>query len=126
MLLLGCGGVCSAQQTDAIEDGSPADEQSEARLLKELQQVLLANPSVPITRPRGYSPPAPKPYMPQDGSLVVNRRCRIAFRPDTGWYLLTLVAEPGTKPTGKTVPRWVLPSKWLAAAAEELAGVAAA
>jgi len=122
ILTLGWAGACSAQQGEGSKQGSPADRHSEAELLKELQQVLIENPAVPITRPRGYTPPVPKPYMPQDGSLVVNRRCRITFHPETGWYLLTLLPARDGKAAGKTVPRWILPSKWLAAVEKELAG----
>ena len=122
IVLLLCAATDSTGQTGPADSEPPAGKTANADLVKQLQKVLLESPEVPITKPRGYVRPVAKPYLPADGSLLVNRRCRIAFRPDTGWYLLTLLPEPGAEVIGKTVPRWVLPSKWLSAVEETLAG----
>ena len=78
----------------------------------DLTRLLLDRPPVPITKPRDAEPLEPKPDLPAPGSAVVKRRCRIAYRPETGWYLLTFLPEQ----SGEVVqPRWVLQSEWLAA-----------
>jgi hypothetical protein len=82
----------------------------------ELTRMLLERPSVPVTRPREAPPEAPKARpaaMP-----IVDRRCRIARRDDTGWYLLTpLDARPGER----IQPRWILPSQLLGQIEAQLA-----
>ena len=88
----------------------------------DLSRLLLDSPSVPITKPRDYIPKPPRPLMPAPGSPIVNRRARITYRPDAGWYLLTLLPERGAKRRSLTMPRWVVPCKWLAAVERELSG----
>jgi hypothetical protein len=88
----------------------------------DLREVLLDSHPVPITKPRNYVPKPPRPLMPAPGSPIVNRRVRIAYRPDAGWYLLTLLPERGVKTRLLTMPRWVLPCKWLAAVERDLFG----
>lgn len=125
MLVIALGCLAALNSSVIGQDGQrPAAGGDQAAVDQEeqIRELLLENPPVPLTKPRGYVRKAAKPYMPADGSLVVNRRCRITYRPDTGWYLLTFLAEPSDKPGGKTVPRWVLPSKWLSAVARVLAG----
>lgn len=77
-----------------------------------LKRILLDRPAVPVSRPEGVKAKAPKPFMPVSGSSVVNQRCRLAYVPETGWYLLTLISD---RPGEMTQPRWVLPSPWLEA-----------
>lgn len=101
----------------------------------ELNRLLLDRPPVPITKPRDYTRPPHQPDLPVPGSVVVNRLCRITYRPDTGWYLLTFLPPATDKPAAGTAagagrqagawvttPRWVLPSKWLEAIERNLAG----
>jgi len=70
--------------------------------------LLLDRPPVPITPPQEAPrvrrrPPAPR-------GPIISRRCRIVYRPDTGWYLLTFLPERKGQPVQ---PRWVLPSQLL-------------
>ena len=75
----------------------------------QLRRLLLDRPSVPITQPRN-GPRARRARTPPPAPIV-NRRCRIIPHPQTGWYLLTFIANR----TGKAeTPLWVLPSRLLA------------
>ncbi len=75
---------------------------------EDFSRLLLNRPPVPLSVPR--EAPLAKVILRQPGEDIVNRRCRIEYRPETGWYLLTLL--PG-KPGELVQPRWVLPSQWL-------------
>jgi len=132
--------VIQAPQPTGPGRPSPPDPGRE----DELDRLLLDRPPVPITKPRNYKRPPRRPDLPVPGSVVVNRLCRITYRPDTGWYLLTFLPPATDKSaagagsgTGRTVrtarlarpagawvttPRWVLPSKWLEAIERNLAG----
>lgn len=97
--------AAGAQPTNDAGAKSPAKK---SRI--DLRQFLLDRPPVPITTPRGAKPKKDESYLPQPQSLVVDRRCRIAYRPDTGWYLLTFLPR---KRGEAVLPRWVLPSERL-------------
>lgn len=88
----------------------------------ELDRMLLDNPAVPITKPRSTMRAKAKPQTPTPGSIVSDRRCRIVFKPDTGWYILTFLPDPSQQPAQATMPRRVLPCKWLEAVDRELEG----
>jgi len=88
----------------------------------DLRGMLLQSPPVPITKPRDYEHKPPRPLMPAPGSAIDDHRARITYRPDVGWYVLTLIPERGTKTPLLTMPRWVVPCKWLAAVERDLSG----
>ncbi len=90
----------------------------ESSVEEDLARLLLDRPPVPITPQRESKAPKRPSYLPRDGSLVVSRRCRIVYRPDTGWYLLTLIPERAGQ---LVVPRWVLPSKSMEQIEREIA-----
>ena len=98
----------SPGRPDSPAERPLAKQASDVR--EELARMLLDRPPVPITKPRGFKPKPTPSYLPACGTPVIDRRCWIVYRPDTGWYLLTFVP----KKRGEAVlPRWVLPSKWL-------------
>jgi len=86
--------------------------------LQELGQMLLERPDVPVTAPQEAPPPPEELALPACGSAVVNRRCRIEYRSDAGWYLLTLLPRRSGE---QVYPRWVLPSEFLPAIEQALA-----
>jgi len=63
-----------------------------------------------VIEPRGRAPVRPgTPKLPPEGTMVVDRLCRIETDP-SGWVLLTFANEKGKKPIR---PRWALPNKLL-------------
>ena len=109
-------------QPDTAAPASPQDLPGVAARDDELGRLLLDKPAVPITKPRDPQVQAPPGDTPIDGSVVVNQLCRVTYRQDTGWYLLTFLPAADQQPAAPTDPRWVLPSKWLEAVEKELAG----
>ena len=79
---------------------------------RDFSSLLMDRQAIPLTAPDDPRPRRVKPDLPECGSAVVGRLCRIRLRPDTGWYLLTFLdGERG----GQTQPRWILPTEWLEA-----------
>ena len=65
-----------------------------------------------VIKPRDYKPPAPKKAkLPVEGSMLVDRLCRIKTDP-TGWVLAIFPAEGDRKAVR---PRWALPNETLEA-----------
>jgi len=111
--------AASAGRAAVADDGQASARSS--GMQAEIDRILLERPPVPVTKPRGYHPAEPAPYMPPDGSEVFDRRCRIAYRPDTGWYLLTFLPETAGEAKRPVLPRWVLPSPELEAVEPQIA-----
>ncbi len=75
-------------------------------------RLLLERPPVPLTIARDAKPQAKARKLPRDGSIIEDRKCRIVYHPETGWYLLKFMdAIEG----GDNFSRWVLQSETLAA-----------
>jgi len=98
-------------EAPAVRSPAPAggsESKPAVSTAQQLRQLLLDRPPVPITPPQEAPrvrrrPPAPR-------GPIISRRCRIVYRPDTGWYLLTFLSER----KGQAVqPLWVLPSQLL-------------
>ncbi len=81
-------------------------------------RLLLERPPVPLTASREGQPAADRSDLPADGSEIIDRRCRITHRPQTGWYLLEFEPDPNQP---AELPRWILPSPRLEQIEEELA-----
>jgi len=63
-----------------------------------------------VIEPRGGAPVrARRPKLPPEGTMVIDRLCRIETDP-SGWVLLTFPDEKDKKPIR---PRWALPNKLL-------------
>ena len=63
-----------------------------------------------VIEPRGGAPVRPRaPKLPPEGTMVIDRLCRIETDP-SGWVLLTFPNEKGKKPIR---PRWALPNELL-------------
>jgi len=75
-----------------------------------LTRMLLDKPKVPITAPLNVAPPTTPVEVPLEGSMVIDRLCRLTRDEKTGWALLTFEPEPGRR---KELPRVALPSRLL-------------
>ena len=75
-----------------------------------LTRILLDKPSVPITRPKEVAPPAEDSDPFVEGSMVVDRTCRLARDAHSGWMVLTFDREPGRRDER---PRRALPCELL-------------
>ena len=98
------------QQVRPARTAPAAGEQAPPE--RDFSSLLLDRPAIPLTAPDNPRPRRVKPDLPECGSAVVGRLCRIRLRPDTGWYLLTFQDD---ERGGQTQPRWVLPTEWLEA-----------
>ncbi|MFW6133834.1 MAG: hypothetical protein ACOC8F_08050 [Planctomycetota bacterium] len=76
----------------------------------DVRELLLRDTDVPVTEPDNPRPRPVKVPLPPDGSMVVNRACRL--RPDlrSGWVVLEFPPQPGRR---DEPPRWALPCKRL-------------
>ncbi|MDY6914050.1 MAG: hypothetical protein SVT52_06305 [Planctomycetota bacterium] len=130
-LPFGCAKFVSWVKSPFVADKAPAAEQlPEAPLAasagakatpaasagagnEEFARLLLDRPPVPLTRPRDWpGPPRPEAVLPPEGSMVVNRRCRMKRDRRSGWVLLTFEHSPSAGP-GRY--RWALPNALLEA-----------
>jgi hypothetical protein len=78
-----------------------------------LTRLLLDKPEVPITLPKDMEKPAESAPLPAEGTMLVDRLCRLGSERDSYWLVLTFEPEPGRpagQPTGADeIERRVLP-----------------
>ena len=75
-----------------------------------LTKMLLDKPEVPITPPKGVTEPGEPVEVPVEGSMVIDRLCRLTYDEKDGWAVLAFEPEPGRR---DELPRRVLPSELL-------------
>ena len=73
----------------------PGTRPSAAR--DEVSQLLMEDPVVPITLPKGHRPRRNKRHepLPAEGTAVVNRTGRVHRQADSGWLVMTFDNVPG-------------------------------
>jgi hypothetical protein len=80
---------------------------------QKLTRLLLDKPEVPITLPKDMEKPAESAPLPAEGTMLVDRLCRLGSERDSYWLVLTFEPEPGRpagQPTGgDEIDRRVLP-----------------
>jgi len=80
---------------------------------QKLTRLLLDKPEVPITLPMDMKKPAESALLPAEGTMLVDRLCRLGSERDSYWLVLTFEPEPGRpagQPTGgDEIERRVLP-----------------
>ena len=80
---------------------------------QKLTRLLLDKPEVPITLPKNMEKPAESASLPAEGTMLVDRLCRMWSERDSYWLVLTFEPEPGRpagQPTGgDEIDRRVLP-----------------
>ena len=80
---------------------------------QKLTRLLLDKPEVPITLPKDMEKPAESAPLPAEGTMLVDRLCRLGSERDSYWLVLTFEPEPGRpagQPTGAgEIERRVLP-----------------
>ncbi len=82
-----------------------------------LTRMLLDKPKVPVTLPIDVARPAEPVETPVEGSMIVDRLCRLTREEKAGWALLTFEPEPARR---SEMPRRALPC-WLLERMEPLA-----
>ena len=92
--------MAAAAEPDETAPESDAAEQSDSFTLDRLE--------VPITRPENAPPVEKTQPLPPDGSLVVDRLCRIEHHKESDWFVLKFSDEPGRR---HEEPRWALPRR---------------
>jgi hypothetical protein len=70
---------------------------------QKLTRLLLDKPEVPITLPKDMEKPAESAPLPAEGTMLVDRLCRLGSERDSYWLVLTFEPEPG-RPAGQTAP----------------------
>jgi hypothetical protein len=63
-----------------------------------IARMLLDRPPVPVSTPVGVEAPRQRPDLPTDGSMVIDRLCRLSLDDAAQWYLLTFENEPAKAP----------------------------
>jgi len=72
----------------------------------DLTHTLLKKPKVPITPMKEAAEAPERPRVPLEGSMVVDRLCRVAYDAKSEWFVLTIEAEPNRR---DELPRRALP-----------------
>jgi hypothetical protein len=80
---------------------------------QKLTRLLLDKPEVPITLPKDMEKPAELAPLPAEGTMLIDRPCRLWSERDSYWLVLTFEPEPG-RPAGQStggdeIDRRVLP-----------------
>jgi len=75
-----------------------------------LTRMLLDKPKVPVTAPKGVAEPEAPVEVPVEGSMVVDRLCRLAYDGESRWFVL--VFEPQQSRRAE-MPRRALPCRLL-------------
>jgi len=75
-----------------------------------LTRMLLDKPPVPITPPKGVAEPAEPVEVPVEGSMIIDRLCRLSRDAKAGWSVLTFEPEPERR---REMPRRALPCRLL-------------
>ena len=86
-------------------------EQAEPGPDEHREGLIFERAKVPVTTPEGYQPVEEVRPLPPDGSLVIDRLCRVEQDKKTGWTIVTFHDEPGRQ---AEEPRWALPCERLA------------
>jgi len=95
---------------DAQPGASEPVDMSASDVGAPLTRLLLEKPAVPITLPTDQKPPVLHRDVPIEGTMVVDRLCRLSHDDKAGWWILTFLAEPGRR---TDVPRRALPCRLL-------------
>lgn len=102
-----------AQEEDVVRPpavrnlGDPPEPAPPARTQDaEITRILAERPAVPVSTPVGAKPAAVKPVLPVEGSVVLNRRCRLEPEPQTHWQILKFL-------DGDAGARRALPCRYL-------------
>jgi len=75
-----------------------------------LTRMLLDKPEVPITPPKDVVEPNEPVEVPVEGSMIIDRLCRLTYDAKAGWAVLTFEPEPERR---SEMPRRVLPCQLL-------------
>ncbi|MHC4295509.1 MAG: hypothetical protein ACYSTL_07975 [Planctomycetota bacterium] len=101
--------AAASLSTGAGASGGEKGVRTETALEDQLTRMLLERPPVPVTKSREAPPESPATHpLPHP---FAERRCRIEYSSETGWYRLTFLARP---PGEYVRYRWILPSQLLA------------
>jgi hypothetical protein len=74
-------------------------------------RAILERPPVPVTLVRGAKPEGPPPpKLPDDGTMVIDRRARLSRDSRNGWFAFRFEEDPALSPEQ---PRWALPCQML-------------
>jgi hypothetical protein len=85
-LCVGCAPGTAGSDGPAMT--RPAEPVATTRSAEDLDRMLLDRPSVPVTEPQGGAAPRePASELPAEGSMVIDRRCRLRGG-EAGWVLL--------------------------------------
>lgn len=105
-------GACAlpALAADANDPNKPAFDMSASDVGENITRLLLDKPEVPITPPLNADKPVAVSPLPAEGSMVVDRLCRLCSERDSDWLVLTFEPEPGRADEPE---RRVLPSRLL-------------
>ncbi len=95
--ILLCGSIAFSEETE------PNDAENFSRL-------LLDKPSIPVTLPRDFKPKAEALEFPPEGSMLLDKRCRLVREAGSEWFVLEYVDEPQP---ARHLQRRLLPSRLL-------------
>jgi len=99
--------------TGAGDANASGFDMSASDVGQKLTRLLLDKPEVPITLPKDMEKPAESAPLPAEGTMLVDRLCRLGSERDSYWLVLTFEPEPG-RPAGQStggdeIERRVLP-----------------
>ncbi len=104
------GGACAlpALAADANAPSRSKFDMSASDVGKNITRLLRDKPEVPITLPINAEKPVEASPLPAEGSMVVDRLCRLWSERKSTWLVLTFEPEPGRD---EEPERRVLPSR---------------
>ena len=70
---------------------------------QKLTRLLLDKPEVPITLPKDIDKPSKLVSLPAEGTMIVDRVCRMWSERNSYWLVLTFEPDPG-RPAGQSTP----------------------
>jgi hypothetical protein len=85
------------------EANAPGFDMSASDVGQKLTRLLLDKPEVPITLPKDMEKPAESAPLPAEGTMLVDRLCRLWSERNSYWLVLAFEPEPG-RPAGQAAP----------------------
>ena len=110
MFIVALTAAAAACAALAAEDTGQEPPAPRSALAEQLERLTLERPEVPVTKPENVIDVEPPPALPPDGSMVIDRSCRLRMDAESGWIVLEFIDEQGRR---REKPRWALPCERL-------------
>ncbi len=96
-------GVAPVVAPQLVDANSAGFDMSASDVGQRLTHLLLDKPEVPITLPKNMDKPTQSASLPAEGTMVVDRVCRLWSERNSFWLVLTFESDPGG-PAGQSTP----------------------